>query len=297
MEKVIVTCDSGVDPLNMDNMIPATIIENKDKTYRDVIDIDSKTILEKTKDGSTFTTASPILSDFIDKFESILKDKKDVVHLSMSSGISEGSFNSASLAANELNDEYENKIYVVDTFTGATGGTLISEIAEHLRRKGYDAKKIVNYLNDIKKRIASSFYVPDPKGFIRSGRNKSELCKKEKALLIGLKTAVIAGIKFRVDFNDEGNLYTKNIFKAKRKDGMMNFTKNIVNNENKESFESSAVVVGNLNQKYVNMDDIVTYLEDLHYFDRVIRRDINGVVASYGCDDLCGISLIKKPLG
>lgn len=34
----------------------------------------------------------------------------------MSSGISEGSFNSASLAANELNDEYENKIYVVDTF-------------------------------------------------------------------------------------------------------------------------------------------------------------------------------------
>ena len=215
----------------------------------------------------------------------------------MSSGISEGSFNSASLAANELNDEYENKIYVVDTFTGATGGTLISEIAEHLRRKGYDAKKIVNYLNDIKKRIASSFYVPDPKGFIRSGRNKSELCKKEKELLIGLKTAVIAGIKFRVDFNDEGNLYTKNIFKSKRKDGMMNFTRNIVNNENKESFESSVVVVGNLNQKYVNMDDIVTYLEDLHYFDRVIRRDINGVVASYGCDDLCGISLIKKPLG
>ena len=42
MEKVIVTCDSGIDPLNMDNMIPATIIENKDKTYRDVIDIDSK---------------------------------------------------------------------------------------------------------------------------------------------------------------------------------------------------------------------------------------------------------------
>ena len=237
MEKVIVTCDSGIDPLNMDNMIPATIIENKDKTYRDVIDIDSKSILEKTKNGSVFTTASPILSDFMDKFESILKDKEDVVHLSMSSGISEGSFNSASLAANELNDEYENKIYVVDTFTGATGGTLISEIAEHLRRKGYDAKKIVNYLNDIKKRIASSFYVPDPKGFIRSGRNKSELCKKEKALLIGLKTAVIAGIKFRVDFNDEGNLYTKNIFKSKRKDGMINFTKNIVNNENKESFE------------------------------------------------------------
>lgn len=49
MEKVIVTCDSDIDPLNMDNMIPATIIENKDKTYRDVIDIDSKTILEKQK--------------------------------------------------------------------------------------------------------------------------------------------------------------------------------------------------------------------------------------------------------
>lgn len=297
MEKVIITCDSGIDPINIDNMIPATIIENNDKTYRDVIDIDSKTILEKTKNGDLFTTASPILSDFTDKFESILKTKKDIVHLSMSSGISEGSFNSASLISNELNDEYENKIYVVDTLNGATGGTLISEIAENLKSKGYDAKKIVAYLNDIKKRITSSFYVPDPKGFIRSGRNKSELCKKEKALLIGLKTAVIAGIKFRVDFNDEGNLYTKNIFKSKRKDGMINFTKNIVNNENKESFDNNLVVVGNLNEKYVNMDDIVTYLEDLHYFDKIIRKDINGVVASYGCDDLCGISLIKKPLG
>ena len=276
-----------------------TLAEKMQKKYHKTVDItDLKDMLYKSAkkygDKPAFKLKDSIGNIYNVSYS---KYKEDVVHLSMSSGISEGSFNSASLAANELNDEYENKIYVVDTFTGATGGTLISEIAEHLRRKGYDAKKIVNYLNDIKKRIASSFYVPDPKGFIRSGRNKSELCKKEKALLIGLKTAVIAGIKFRVDFNDEGNLYTKNIFKSKRKDGMMNFTKNIVNNENKESFESSAVVVGTLNEKYVNMDDIVTYLEDLHYFDRIIRRDINGVVASYGCDDLCGISLIKKPLG
>lgn len=49
MEKVIVTCDSGIDPLNMDNMIPATIIENKDKTYRDVIDIVQKLYWKKQK--------------------------------------------------------------------------------------------------------------------------------------------------------------------------------------------------------------------------------------------------------
>lgn len=294
MKKVILTSDSGIDPIIEKNMIPATIIENNEKTYKDSIDIDSKTILDKTKDGNIFTTASPLLSEFEDKFKNILEDGNDGVHLCMSSGISEGSYNSANLVANNLNDEYDNKIYVVDTLTGATGGTLIHEIADKLALQGYKSIDIVKYLNELKKQIFSSFYVPDPKGFIRSGRNKSELCSKDKAILMGIKTALMAGIKFRVDFNEEGNLYTKSIFKSKKRDGMMKLIKSIINQENKNEYDSSIVTIGTLRENYISMDDLITYLEDLHYFDKIIRKDINGVVACYGCDDLCGISLIKR---
>ena len=192
----------------------------------------------------------------------------------MSSGISEGSYNSANLVANNLNDEYDNKIYVVDTLTGATGGTLIHEIADKLALQGCKSIDIVKYLNELKKQIFSSFYVPDPKGFIRSGRNKSELCSKDKAILMGIKTALMAGIKFRVDFNEEGNLYTKSIFKSKKRDGMMKLIKSIINQENKNEYDSSIVTIGTLRENYISMDDLITYLEDLHYFDKIINRKV-----------------------
>lgn len=227
-------------------------------------------------------------------FSKILENGEDVIHLCMSSGISEGSYNSAFLTANTLNEEFNNKVHVIDTLNGATGGTLIYNIAEGLIKEGYSVKSVIEYLNLLKNNILTSFYVPDPKGFIRSGRNKSELCIKDKAILMGLKTALIAGIKFRVDFNEDGNLYTKKIFKSKKKDGMMKLTQNIINEQNKYQYDPKIAVVGTVKERYVLIDDIITYLEDLHYFDKIIRKDINGIVAAYGSEDLCGISLVKK---
>lgn len=271
MNKIILTSDSGIDPTNEQNMIPALIIENGEKTYKDCLEINSSKILKRIKEENVFTTSSSLLGDYYNMFSKILENGDDVIHLCMSSGISEGSFNSAFLTANTLNEEYNNKVYVIDTLNGATCGTLIYNIADGLIKKEYSAKSIIEYLNILKNNILTSFYVPDPKGFIRSGRNKSELCIKDKAILMGLK-----------------------IFKSKRKDGMMKLTQNIINEQNKYEYDSKIAVVGTVKERYVLIDDIITYLEDLNYFDKITRKDINGIVAAYGSEDLCGISLIKK---
>lgn len=271
MNKIILTSDSGIDPTNEQNMIPALIIENGEKTYKDCLEINSSKILKRIKEENVFTTSSSLLGDYYNMFSKILENGDDVIHLCMSSGISEGSFNFAFLTANTLNEEYNNKVYVIDTLNGATGGTLIYNIADGLIKKEYSAKSIIEYLNILKNNILTSFYVPDPKGFIRSGRNKSELCIKDKAILMGLK-----------------------IFKSKRKDGMMKLTQNIINEQNKYEYDSKIAVVGTVKERYVLIDDIITYLEDLNYFDEITRKDINGIVAAYGSEDLCGISLIKK---
>lgn len=271
MNKIILTSDSGIDPTNEQNMIPALIIENGEKTYKDCLEINSSKILKRIKEENVFTTSSSLLGDYYNMFSKIFENGDDVIHLYMSSGISEGSFNFAFLTANTLNEEYNNKVYVIDTLNGATGGTLIYNIADGLIKKEYSAKSIIEYLNILKNNILTSFYVPDPKGFIRSGRNKSELCIKDKAILMGLK-----------------------IFKSKRKDGMMKLTQNIINEQNKYEYDSKIAVVGTIKERYVLIDDIITYLEDLNYFDKIIRKDINGIVAAYGLEDLCGISLIKK---
>lgn len=271
MNKIILTSDSGIDPTNEQNMIPALIIENGEKTYKDCLEINSSKILKRIKEENVFTTSSSLLGDYYNMFSKIFENGDDVIHLCMSGGISEGSFNSAFLTANTLNEEYNNKVYVIDTLNGATGGTLIYNIADGLIKKEYSAKSVIEYLNILKNNILTSFYVPDPKGFIRSGRNKSELCIKDKAILMGLK-----------------------IFKSKRKDGMMKLTQNIINEQNKYEYDPKIAVVGTVKERYVLIDDIITYLEDLNYFDKIIRKDINGIVAAYGSEDLCGISLIKK---
>jgi DegV family protein with EDD domain len=291
MSKIVITTDSGIDPINTENMIPGQIVENDRTCYRDMIDITPVEILEKTKLGSKFKTASPILLDYGNKFEQLLKENDEIIHLSMSSGISEGSVISSKLMASDLDCE---RIHVIDTLTGATGGTLINEIANNLVNEGYETKEIIKILNDIKSRIHTSFYVPNPEGFIRSGRNKSELCLKDKALLMGAKASVVAGIKFRVDFNNEGNLYTKGIIRKKTSQGMLKIVEEVINEDNKNLFENDYVVIGNVNEDKVDMQELRNYLESLNYFKSIIRKDINGVVACYGSNDLCGISLVKK---
>ena len=294
MNKIIITTDSGIDPIDEKNMIPLQIIKNDKETYKDIVEISPKEILNGLKDGDMFKTSSPIITDYQDKFEEELENGNDIIHLSLGSGISEGSVNASNLVANMLNEDYDNQVYVIDTLTGATGGTLINEIANEYVKKDYPIKEIIKKLNEIKTKIKTSFYVPNPEGFIRSGRNKSDLCLKDKALLLSTKLAKKAGIKFRVDINDEGNLYTHSIVRENKKLGMLKMVKNIINDNTIDLYDSNYVVIGNILEKDVSMEEINNYLKGFNYFKNIINKNINGVVAAYGSEDLCGISLIKK---
>lgn len=294
MEKIVITSDSGVCPLEENNMIPAQVVSHDGVSYRDRIEINNRKILDDAKKNIFYTTASPILADYEAKFRPILENGNDIIHLCMSSGISEGSYNASLLAANDLNEEYDNKVYVVDSFTGAPGGTLINELALNLRDSGMTTQDIINELENIKTRIKTAFYVPNPAGFIRSGRNKSELCIRDKALLLGAKTAIIAGIKFRVDFNNEGNLYVSGMYKGKDEACFMKLVKNLINEQTIENLDNRVAVIGNVYEAKVNMDHVKEYIESLDYFDRVVNKDIGAVVAAYGSEDLCGVSVLKK---
>lgn len=293
MNKIILTADSGVCPIDLP-IIPAQISDMDGNSYRDTVEISNGTIIDRINNGETFKTSSPVMKDYENTFVKYLSEGCDVIHLSMSSGISEGSVNASNLMAKQLEDEFENKVYVIDTLTGATGGTLISEIAKKLVKCNLSTNEILTQLELVKKHIATSFYVPDARGFIRSGRNKSKLCLKDRALEIGSYAASKAHIKFRVNFNEEGNLFVKSIVRGSTNGAMQKLTQTIINDSNKHEFDPSLAVIGNLRQTEVNMNQLREYLVSLAYFDSIVERDISGVVASYGCNDLCGISLIKK---
>lgn len=297
MNNIVLTTDSGMCALKKENsiVIPAQLNSSNGKSYCDNGQISNKQILNDMEKGIIYKTSSPLLGDFENTFKEILENGKDVIHLSMSSGISEGSVNSANIIANELNSKYKNQVYVINSLTGATGGTLFYELAyNELISSKLSTEELVNKLNILKNYIQTSFYVPNIDGYKRSGRDKTKSHLKNSVLSATSSIAKMASLKFRVDFNEKGNLYLKKIFKSSQSNGMQKLVMDIVNENNVNQYDQKFVAIGNLYKEKIDMEKIREYLISLNYFNNIVENEIGSVVAAYGCKDLCGISLIKK---
>src|SRR5574344_1920315 len=91
MKNIVITADSGVCPLNIekDLLIPVIINGNNNTTYLDG-ELTNKEILERTALGEKFKTSSGLGGSYIDTFEKQLDLNNEIIHLSMSYGISSG---------------------------------------------------------------------------------------------------------------------------------------------------------------------------------------------------------------
>ena len=297
MNKVILTTDSGmcVRPKKDSIIIPAQVVSSDGFSFPDNGTISNKEILDNMKNGTVYKTSSPLLGDYESVFRKELKEGNDVIHLSMSRGISAGSVNSANLIASDLNELYENKVHVIDSLTGATGGTLLYELAyEEIVKSNAPTNEIVEKLYELKKKIKTSFYVPSIEGYVRSGRDKSNSHLKDSVKLMASHLAKFANFKFRVDFHESGDLFLKKVFRSTEIKGMLKMVMDIVNDKTIEMYDPRLVAVGSLYKDKVDMEEIKKYLLSFNYFKEVIENDIGSVVAAYGCNDLSGISLIKK---
>lgn len=297
MKDFVITTDSAMCIVKKDDsiIIPTQIMDNAGNSYYDNIDIDNKKILDDMEKGLIYKTSSPLLGDFEKTFRSVLDEEKDVIHLSVGSHVSQGSVNGANLIANELNEEYENKVYIVDSMTGATGGTLFYELAyQEILKSDLPTSKVVDKLNQLKRQIKTAFYVPNIDGYVRSGRDKTKSNLKNTVLSTTSKLAKLACFKFRVDLNDNGELYLKKFFRSSTAQGMEKMVMDIVNEDNIDTFDKRLVAVGSLYKDKVDLEKIKSYLKSFKYFDNIIESDIGSVIAAYGCNDLCGIALMKK---
>lgn len=103
-------------------------------------------------------------------WEPILKEGKDVIHLTLSSGIS-GTYNSACIAQSELAEKYpDRKIYVVDSLNASSGfGLLVDKLCE-LRDAGKSIDEVYNWVCENKLRCHAWFFSTDLTFFIRGGR-------------------------------------------------------------------------------------------------------------------------------
>lgn len=109
-------------------------------------------------------------SEYEQYFEPFLKEGKDIVHLTLSSGIS-GTYNSALLAKEILEERYpERKVYIVDSLAASSGYGLLVDAAADQRDSGMDAPTLYQWLLDNRLKVHHWFFSTDLTFYIKGGR-------------------------------------------------------------------------------------------------------------------------------
>ena len=132
--------------------------------------MDPHTFYQRMLDGEESRTSQINMTEYIDFWRPFLEEGKDLIHLTLSSGIS-GTFNSARAAAEELRKDFPDRtIYVVDSLAASSGfGLLVDKLAE-LRDSGMSLKELYRYAEDHKLFVHHWFFSSDLTFYIRGGR-------------------------------------------------------------------------------------------------------------------------------
>ncbi|MCM1467958.1 MAG: DegV family EDD domain-containing protein, partial [Alistipes sp.] len=120
--------------------------------------------------GADTKTSQINSEEFKEYFETFLKDGKDILHVSLSSGIS-GVVNSARIAAQELKELYpERKIFIIDSLGASSGYGLIMDKLADLRDGGMNLDDLAAWAEEHRLNLHHWFYSSDLTFFIKGGR-------------------------------------------------------------------------------------------------------------------------------
>lgn len=125
---------------------------------------------QKMEKGSITKTSQVNVEEFIEYFTPFLEKGLDILHVSLSSGIS-GVYNSACIARDVLKEKYPKRnILIVDSLGASSGyGLLMSKLAQ-LRNEGRTIDEVYNYANENRLNVHHWFFSTDLKYYVRGGR-------------------------------------------------------------------------------------------------------------------------------
>ena len=129
-------------------------VTSGDKEYLCSLDWDdsftAKEFYDRIRQGEVFKTTQVALAAYEEAFESYAAQGRDVLSISVSSGLS-GSFNASRLAAESVLKKYpERKIITVDSLRGSGALGLIVRYASRLRQQGKTIEETAAWIEENK---------------------------------------------------------------------------------------------------------------------------------------------------
>ena len=140
------------------------------QTYSDMEGLSSKEFFDKLREGKMSTTSQINPDEAREALEPYLKEGKDILHLSFSSGLS-GTCNSMKIAAEELQEEYpERKIIVIDTLCACLGEALLLYYVLKQKENGATIEEAAKWAEENKLHVCHNVTVDDLNHLQRGGR-------------------------------------------------------------------------------------------------------------------------------
>lgn len=157
--------------------------------------------------GAETKTSQVNVSEYVDFFTPFLKEGKDILHVTLSSGIS-GTINSALTAASMLREEFpERKIYIVDSFGASSGYGLIMDKLADLRDGGMPIDELRDWLEAHRLELHHWFFSTDLTSYKRGGRISAT------SAMVG----TLLGICPLLNMDNEGHLIPRKKIRTKKK--------------------------------------------------------------------------------
>ena len=129
-----------------------------------------KAFYDAMRSGSSPTTSQVSVGRYLDFWRPFLENGQSVLHLTLSSGIS-GSYNSALLAAQDINAEFKDvKVVVIDSLAASAGYGLLMDYLADLRDNGATLDEAATWAEEHKLNLNHWFFVSDLDCLKRGGR-------------------------------------------------------------------------------------------------------------------------------
>ena len=239
-----------------------------------------KYFYDEMKKGKVYSTTGLNPFQLKEYFLEILnKNKKDVIHVCLSSGLSL-TYDAACKAAEEVNLESKHKIYVLDSHSATQGQNAVLCYATILRNEGKSAQEAMEVLQNAIKKLNVSFFLGDLDALKRGGR------------ISGAQAIVAKMVQLRpvLKFDEKGCLQV-----VEKAMGSKKAIKSLFDNFAKKYDPQSPIPVflayaGDI----VNMQELRKMIEDRFGITNIITGPVGPVICSHTGPSLTGLIFIEK---
>ncbi len=138
--------------------------------YPDERELSIKTFYEHLRQKKIAKTSLVNVGSFLNFFEPLLAEGKDILYIGFSSALS-GTLQSSRVAAEELKEKYPNqRIVIIDSLSASMGQGLLIWYAYNLKNEGKNIDEIKTWIEDHRLKLCHLFTVDDLGTLKRGGR-------------------------------------------------------------------------------------------------------------------------------